>query len=694
MKPVRPEERPFSQATSRRASIGIAKRRCGKVGPRGGRVSGPLVFVVYAIVCMAARLASAACPGDCNNDGRVAVDELRAAMQAALAGASSLGCLNADSNLDNRIHVEEVVAAVASAASGCPPPPQPIFPSNYRDSFVEVRSCRIGNEHDGYAIRVLANPIAAQAYLDESKPLPVGSIVLKEEFVGTDCRDDSKLFRWSVMRKEEAGFDPVDADWHWQRARVDGSLLIDGKGTCISCHRAPVCTARDYMCTEPLQPPTPRLVFEELPATLWAISGTSASDVYAVGGDPESDDFGPYVLHYDGNRWQRLRTPITGAALRWISVTPIDGSFYMAGDNGVVLLLNLNSRQFVQQTTPSDATLFGIWGSSANDVWAVGGARDSTSADQGGVLWHYDGTAWAEVDLSALRPQGVPTLFKVWGRSSSDVYVVGQRGIILHYDGTAWREMDSPTQRPLITIHGNSRSVSAVGGFESGVIIEQDGDSFVDRTPPAVNQLNGVFLPEEGGGVAVGNEGAYASRARQGWEVQASTDTVFGFHAAWVDDEGGLWVAGGDLNTDLKHGLVGYAGSRSISGQIVDIDPCVFSPGSGATTVSFAEDIAPLFLEGGCRAAGCHTGPQNLAASRYAMTTYAGLFKAGALAKSLKVCPIVPGDADASFLVEKLRPITRPNAGVQMPIGAGSMPFSEEEVGRVRTWILEGAQDN
>jgi hypothetical protein len=38
----------------------------------------------------------------------------------------------------------------------------------------------------------------------------------------------------------------------------------------------------------------------------------------------------PLVLHYDGERWQRLVTGASGD-LWWISVTPIDGSFYMAG---------------------------------------------------------------------------------------------------------------------------------------------------------------------------------------------------------------------------------------------------------------------------------------------------------------------------------------------------------------------------
>jgi hypothetical protein len=39
-------------------------------------------------------------------------------------------------------------------------------------------------------------------------------------------------------------------------------------------------------------------------------------------------------------------------------------------------------------------------------------------------------------------PQG-NTLFGVWGSSSTDVYAVGMAGTILHYDGTSWSLMDS-----------------------------------------------------------------------------------------------------------------------------------------------------------------------------------------------------------------------------------------------------------
>src|SRR4029079_4504909 len=59
----------------------------------------------------------------------------------------------------------------------------------------------------------------------------------------------------------------------------------------------------------PTPAPRPQVdfVLQNLPGALLSISGTSASDVYAVGADA-NDGTGAPMLHFDGERWQR-RTP-------------------------------------------------------------------------------------------------------------------------------------------------------------------------------------------------------------------------------------------------------------------------------------------------------------------------------------------------------------------------------------------------
>ena len=156
---------------------------------------------------------------------------------------------------------ESMLALGASAAlfalfaAGCPQAApgdaELIFPANYRTTFVEVRDCRNSIEH-GATIRVWVNEVGANAYQADQDPLPVGTVVVKEEFGGDDCSNDDDLMFWSVMRKEPAGFDEQARDWRFQEVSAPGrTVTLDGKSTCISCHLAPECLARDLMCTEP-----------------------------------------------------------------------------------------------------------------------------------------------------------------------------------------------------------------------------------------------------------------------------------------------------------------------------------------------------------------------------------------------------------------------------------------------------------
>lgn len=59
------------------------------------------------------------CPGDCNSDGRVSIDELMRGTNIALEHASLETCRAFDRDLDQRLGVEELVGAVHAALVGC-----------------------------------------------------------------------------------------------------------------------------------------------------------------------------------------------------------------------------------------------------------------------------------------------------------------------------------------------------------------------------------------------------------------------------------------------------------------------------------------------------------------------------------------------------------------------------------------------
>jgi hypothetical protein len=66
--------------------------------------------------------ATAACAGDCRDDGEVTVDDLIIAVNIALGGASVDQCASIDANSDDAVTIDEIIGAVNIALTGCPPP--------------------------------------------------------------------------------------------------------------------------------------------------------------------------------------------------------------------------------------------------------------------------------------------------------------------------------------------------------------------------------------------------------------------------------------------------------------------------------------------------------------------------------------------------------------------------------------------
>lgn len=120
--------------------------------------------------------------------------------------------------------------------------------------------------------------------------------------------------------------------------------------------------------------------------------------------------------------------------------------------------------------------LMGVWGTSKNDVFAVG---------YEGTILHFDGNSW-----SSMASGVTDNLYDVWGNSGSDVFAVGNGGIILHFDGISWSSMTSGTSEDLRGVWGSSRNdVFAVGK----TILHFDGNSWSPMSYDIkFSRLNGV----------------------------------------------------------------------------------------------------------------------------------------------------------------------------------------------------------
>lgn len=121
--------------------------------------------------------------------------------------------------------------------------------------------------------------------------------------------------------------------------------------------------------------------------------------------------------------------------------------------------------------------LYAAWGSSTDDVYVVGAKGEVLE----GVVMHYDGSRWEEIDLDL----SIPLLQWVHGRSATDVTFVGARGTIVHYDGSEATLQSGVTAEPLWGVWGAaSDDLWAVGGGgfveDSPVLIHYDGSAWTE----------------------------------------------------------------------------------------------------------------------------------------------------------------------------------------------------------------------
>lgn len=291
-------------------------------------------------------------------------------------------------------------------------------------------------------------------------------------------------------------------------------------------------------------------------AAVLSVAATAPNDVWLVGAQP-APAARPLALRFDGTEWSSVDTGILHD-LWWVHAFP-DGPVFLSG--GGASVLRVDDGVTTRLPTPPffGNTVFGVWGATPDDMWAVGGF-----AGREGFVWRWNGTAWSEVDLPSDIPRTdtgeLPALFKVWGRDADDVWIVGSNGTILHWDGEALAVVPSGTDAVLFTVTGSRREVVIVGGRSTGVVLRGGENGFVDDAPVGAPLLQAVTVAADGT-VWVAGQGAYAARsARRGrWEeVDLGFETPpNSVHALYSAPDENLWAVGGAVLTPaLNEGAV------------------------------------------------------------------------------------------------------------------------------------------
>ncbi len=306
-------------------------------------------------------------------------------------------------------------------------------------------------------------------------------------------------------------------------------------------------------------PPRWSLLAEGRASSLLGVWGTSATDVWVVGAD-QRDGTGPTVLHYDGAGWTRLATGETSGDLWW--VTGVGDSVFLGGSRGV--LLRYRSGTFAKLATPNTNVVFGIWGSAADDVWAVGGLPGGSGA----FVWRYDGTTVSSVAGLPADLASAGTVWKVNGCAANDVWMSATSSTVLHYDGASLvREDVGASDESLFSIACDQDQITTAGGnTTNGVLYERDATAWTLRTPTVDGPvLRGIAVSGEHA-YAVGQFGAVLRRQDGRWNAEPPHGlTTESLHAAWIDPDGGLWTVGGRFDrAQPSDGVMLYKGSAQV----------------------------------------------------------------------------------------------------------------------------------
>jgi hypothetical protein len=210
--------------------------------------------------------------------------------------------------------------------------------------------------------------------------------------------------------------------------------------------------------------------------------GSSASDVYVVG------DSGT-VIHYNGVSWSTVASGATSCSLKSVWGSSTDNVWAVGdrlskggNDYRYTILHSIdNGSTWSDLQVANGQNLKSIWGSSATDIWAVGDAWKSGKNNYYTILHTTNGgTSWANTaTVGTTTPQ---TLRSIWGTSENNVYAVGSSGTILRYNGTAWASVTSGTTNTLNGVWGvDSNHIWAVGS--SGTILYYNGTSWSSGPP-------------------------------------------------------------------------------------------------------------------------------------------------------------------------------------------------------------------
>ena len=182
-------------------------------------------------------------------------------------------------------------------------------------------------------------------------------------------------------------------------------------------------------------------------------------------------------------------------------------------------------------------TLWGVWSSAPNDLFAVGGA---------GAILRYDGARWQ-------RMMGGPIemLASIDGAGPEEMVIVGQGGLSLRGPKGGWTRHETGVTADLESVWVHGPSLALAVGLE-GTALRWDGGGWQTMETPSVAGLHGVDGSAPNDALAVGEAGTVIVFDGAAWRMSAATGTTgSALFGVWRGGPGNSWIVG-DASTILR----------------------------------------------------------------------------------------------------------------------------------------------
>lgn len=211
----------------------------------------------------------------------------------------------------------------------------------------------------------------------------------------------------------------------------------------------------------------------------------------------------------------------------------------------------------------------GIWGSAANNVYAVGGssisqydgttwtAHPSVSSnllavwgtgsdvyvggDNATLLKSSGGGAFAAVSGTSLA--GTDSVVGIWGSDANNVYIVGSK--VERWDGTSWTVVNTGLGNTATDVWGSGANDVYVGGF-NGALVHWDGTTWSAVTGCGTADVGGIWGTGPGDVYMVNEAGEVCHK----WDIKPfaiyTQRASSGFNAIWGSGRLDVWYAGDD----------------------------------------------------------------------------------------------------------------------------------------------------